>query len=131
MQKILTMMKSSQLDSIGILASSLCMIHCIGTPFLFVAKACTATCCSEAPIWWKIIDYIFLVVSFVAIYFINKNSSNQILKTTFWVCWFILLITIIDHSLNILNIPKNFVYFPAMLIVFLHFYNLRFCGCKT
>ena len=39
-------------DKIGIISSSLCMIHCLGTPFIFVAKACSATCCSDAPTWW-------------------------------------------------------------------------------
>ena len=55
-------------DSVGIIASTLCMIHCIGTPFIFIAKACSATCCSEAPLWWVIIDYIFLFISFSQLY---------------------------------------------------------------
>ena len=38
-------------DSIGVLSSALCMIHCIATPFFFVATACTATCCSAAPLY--------------------------------------------------------------------------------
>ena len=124
------MIKSNQLDSIGILASSLCMIHCLGTPFLFVAKACAATCCSEAPIWWKVIDYLFLIISFIAIYLLSGNMK-KILKIAFWSTWTILLVTILNETFDLLYIPQNFIYFPAISIVLLHFYNLQFCGCKT
>ena len=55
--------RSYSLDNIGIIASSLCMIHCIGTPFLFIAKACSVSCCSDVPIWWQLIDYFFLIKS--------------------------------------------------------------------
>ena len=50
------------LDSIGIIASTLCTIHCIVTQFIFIARACTATCCSDAPLWWLMIDYLFLII---------------------------------------------------------------------
>ena len=120
-----------QYDSVGIIASTLCMIHCIGTPFIFIAKACSATCCAEAPLWWVVIDYIFLFISFIAIYFINKNLKIGWLKNAFWISWFILLFTILNHSLQIIDIPKNFIYVPAFSIIALHVYNLQFCKCKN
>ena len=70
-------------DNVGIVASSLCMIHCLGTPFLFIAKACSTSCCSEAPIWWQLIDYLFLIISFVAIYFATKNTNHYWIKIAF------------------------------------------------
>tara|TARA_B100001758_G_scaffold50625_1_gene41137 strand:- start:23998 stop:24396 length:399 start_codon:yes stop_codon:yes gene_type:complete len=118
-------------DSIGIIASTLCTIHCIATPFVFIAKACTATCCSEAPAWWLMIDYLFLIISFLAIFFINKNLNIKWLKSAFWISWIILLFTIANHSINIMLLPKNFIYIPSISIVVLHFYNLQFCKCKN
>ena len=115
----------------GIIASTLCMIHCIGTPFIFIAKACSTTCCAEAPLWWVVIDYIFLFISFIAIYFINKDLKKGWLKNAFWISWFILLFTILNQSLQIIDIPKNFIYIPAISIIVLHFYNLQFCKCKN
>ena len=116
-------------DSIGIVACTLCAIHCIATPFLFVAKACSAVCCADAPLWWKAIDYIFLVISFIAILFITKNMSVIWLRKSFWVSWLVLLVTIINHSLEIFSIPEYFIYFPAGTIIALHFYNMQFCKC--
>lgn len=118
-------------DSVGIIASTLCAIHCIVTPFLFIAKACTATCCSDAPSWWLMIDYLFLIISFIAIFFISKNLSIKWLKNAFWISWIVLLFTIVNHSINITYLPKNFIYIPSILIIILHFYNLQFCKCQN
>jgi len=118
-------------DSIGIIASTLCIIHCIVTPFIFIAKACTATCCSDAPSWWLMIDYLFLVISFIAIFFISKKLTIKWLKNAFWLSWIVLLFTIVNHSINIIYLPKNFFYIPSISIVILHFYNLQFCKCQN
>ena len=117
-------------DNIGIIASTLCTIHCIATPFLFVARACSVTCCSDAPIWWVLIDYLFLVISFYAIFFIHKNITIKWLRASFWISWTILLITIVNQSIDIIYLPKNFIYIPSIVIVVLHYYNLKYCKCQ-
>lgn len=122
---------SLPLDTIGIFAGILCTIHCLATPILFIAKACSTTCCGDAPVWWIMIDYLFLLISFIAIYFISKSLSIKWLKTSFWISWIILLFTILDHSFGIFILPQNFIYIPSTLIISLHFYNLKFCKCKT
>ena len=118
------------LDSIGIIAGTLCGIHCIATPFLFIAKACTASCCSEAPVWWVMIDYLFLIISFLAIYFIRNSINTKWLKKALWISWSVLLFTIVNHSLSIVVLPNNFIYLPSTSIIILHFYNLKFCKCS-
>ena len=117
-------------DNIGIIASTLCTIHCIATPFLLVARACSVTCCSDAPIWWVLIDYLFLVISFYAIFFIHKNLTIKWLRASFWISWTILLITIVNQSIDIIYLPKNFIYIPSIVIVVLHYYNLKYCKCQ-
>ncbi len=117
-------------DSIGIIASSLCMIHCVGTPFIFIAKACSTTCCSDAPNWWIMIDYLFVIISFLAIYFISKKLTIVWLKIAFWATWVVLLFSILNHSFEITYLPKNFIYIPSFTIIALHFYNLKFCKCQ-
>lgn len=118
-------------DNIGIIASTLCTIHCIATPFIFIAKACTSICCADAPLWWVLIDYLFLIISFYAIFFISKNLTIRWLKASFWISWAILLATIVNHSINLIYLPQNFIYIPSILIVALHFYNLKFCKCQN
>ena len=122
--------RSFSLDNVGIMAGSLCMIHCIGTPFLFIAKACSVSCCSDAPLWWQLIDYFFLIISFVAIYFITKKTIPNWVKISFWISWLTLLLTILNHTFTIVEVPKYFIYIPASAIIILHFYNIRFCKCE-
>ena len=122
--------RSFSLDNVGIMAGSLCMIHCIGTPFLFIAKACSVSCCSDAPLWWQLIDYFFLIISFAAIYFITKKTIPNWVKISFWISWLILLLTILNHTFTIVEVPKYFIYIPASAIIILHFYNIRFCKCE-
>ena len=93
-------------DKIGIISSSLCMIHCIGTPFIFIAKACSATCCSDAPTWWLMIDYLFLFISFVAIYFTTRKPTKPWLNVFFWIAWVVLLfatLEIVEISISIFS----------------------------
>ena len=44
-------------DTFGALASTLCLIHCILTPLLYVL-----------PLWWKGLNLVFLLISFFAVY---------------------------------------------------------------
>ena len=68
-------------DILGALASSLCLIHCIATPFIFIAQSSVAICChEETPFWWKSIDYVFLVISFFAIFWSVKTTTNDFIK---------------------------------------------------
>jgi len=121
---------SLSFDIIGIIAGILCTIHCIATPLLFIAKACSTACCANAPKWWIMIDYLFLFISFTAIYFISKNLVIKWLKISFWFSWCLLLFSILDHSFDIFYLPKNFIYIPSFLIIALHFYNVKFCNCQ-
>ena len=118
------------LDSVGIVAGTLCMIHCIATPFLFIAKACSSVCCADTPIWWQLIDYAFLIISFIAIYFITKKSTLSWIKIAFWISWFLLLVTLLNHTFMIISAPEYFIYIPASAIIILHFYNIKFCKCS-
>lgn len=118
-------------DKIGIISSSLCMFHCIGTPFIFIAKACSATCCSDAPTWWLMIDYLFLIISFIAIYFTTRKATKSWLNVSFWIAWAVLLFATLEHSLSLSIVPKYFIYIPALAVVILHIYNLKLNKCEN
>lgn len=116
-------------DLIGAFASSLCMIHCIATPFLFIAQTCSATCCDAAPTWWRWLDYVFLAVSFIAVWQTSKTSSKNWVKYALWLSWTLLLSTILIEKLALLHLPEGTIYLPALALVGLHFYNLKYCQC--
>lgn len=120
---------SLKMDSLGALASFLCLIHCLATPFIFIAKTCSVTCCENSPVWWRSIDYIFLIISLSAVYHAGKNTSKKWVANLLWATWIILLITIFNESLGIIEIPKNIVFLPAFFLIGLHLYNQKYCRC--
>ncbi|KJD35001.1 membrane protein [Tamlana sedimentorum] len=120
-------------DSWGAMASFLCLIHCLLTPFLFIAQTSVAACCATetVPVWWQSIDFVFIVISFFAVYQSTKNSTNNAVKKSFWVCWGFLFFLIVNEKLEWLSIPELVMYAVAITMVILHIYNLKYCQCKT
>ena len=118
-------------DQVGIIASALCMIHCLATPFLFIAKSCSATCCEATPSWWTSLDYLFLLISFVAIHHSSKNTSSSWLKYALWISWSSLLILLINEKLQFLSVSVYAIYVPAIMLVLFHIYNLKYCRCDN
>lgn len=122
----LTLKKS---DRIGVLASALCMIHCVATPFIFIAQ-CTTTCCDVAPDWWIWIDYFFLTISFFAVYHSSQNTTKKFIKSALWISWSLLFVTIINERLLLIHFPHALKYIAGSLLVILHLYNQKYCQCK-
>ncbi len=112
-------------DLIGATSSTLCALHCMATPFIFIAQAGFV----EAPEWYHIIDYFFIVISFAAIYYAAKNSSKDWMRIALWSTWSILLLAILNESLEVIHLPEASVYVPALVIAGLHLYNRKYCQC--
>ncbi|MCT4630966.1 MerC domain-containing protein [Winogradskyella sp.] len=124
-------LKQTHSDAIGAFASGLCLIHCIATPFLFIAQTCSATCCDTAPIWWSMIDYLFIGISFFAVYWSAKNSSKKWINYTLWLSWLTLCLVILNEKLELITLPESSIYLPAIALVIMHLYNRKHCKCKN
>ena len=118
-------------DSIGALASTLCLIHCMITPFIFIAKTCTDACCDSSPAWWFFIDYMFLIISCWAVYQSTQNTSKKFMKPLLWISWSIFFISIVNERLNLFLAPQILMNCAAITLVVLHLYNLNYCQCQT
>jgi multidrug transporter EmrE-like cation transporter len=122
---------TAKTDKVGIIASTLCIIHCIATPFLFLAKSCSASCCEASPKWWSALDFLFLLISFFAIYQSSKNSTKNWVKYAMWTSWAVLLAALLNQKIHPFSLFEYAIYFPALMLVALHIYNLKHCQCKT
>jgi hypothetical protein len=118
-------------DTIGALASTLCVVHCVATPFLFIVQTCTATCCDAAPAWWIWLDYIFLTISFWAIYQSTQNTSKKIIIPLLWGLWSLLFLMVVNERLNWIDLSKNMMHIVAITLAGLHIFNLKYCQCQT
>ena len=117
-------------DSIGSMASMLCLLHCIATPFIFITQACTMSCCAGAPTWWQSLDYLFVIISFFAIFRSTQTSTNKNIKIALWTSWSIFFILIMNKAIPLYYINPNFVYATGITLAILHIYNLKYCQCK-
>lgn len=117
-------------DIIGVVSSSLCLIHCIATPFVFIAQSSSAVCCESSPIWWQSIDYIFLVISFFAVFWSVKHTSKSWMKSALWLSWVALSAAILNEKFELIHLPEISVYIPALALIGLHVYNKKYCQCK-
>lgn len=129
--KLILNQSKIKFDTIGAFASGLCMLHCIATPFFFIASACSSSCCSTAPSWWQWIDYGFLGISFFSIYQATKSTTKEWVTQGLWVSWIALFILIMNVRFEWFLLAENIKFIPAFTLVGLHLYNMRYCQCEN
>lgn len=117
-------------DTIGAAASLLCLLHCLATPIIFMAQACTDSCCTDSPTWWNFIDFFFLLISFFAVYRSTQTTSKEYMKYALWISWLVLFVTILNEKAEVFPLPESLTYFAAIALVLLHLYNMKYCNCN-
>ena len=117
-------------DYVGASASGLCLIHCIATPILFLSQASLISIGNEMLFLWQSLNFLFLAISFIAIYYSVQNSSNLYVKILFFLNWLILSTLILIELFEILSIAEFYTYIAAISLSILHIYNLNYCRCE-
>ena len=115
-------------DYIGAFAGILCIIHCIITPLLFLINAELAT--RQTLFALQLTGYVFLIISFFAVYRSALNTTNNIVKVLFFFFWGALLFLILNETFGTFRIPETFTFISAFSLSALHIYNLNYCQCK-
>ena len=116
-------------DKVGVASNILCMLHCFATPFIFFSQTQTVQISHDIPFAWQIINYFFIAVSGIAVYYSAKNSTNNIVKFFMVLTWLILSFLIFSEGLEILHLPEILTYLSASFLSLLHIYNLKYCTC--
>jgi len=118
-------------DILGAMASGLCVVHCIATPFLFIAKECSFTaCCASSPTWWRSIDYLFILITFFAVYQSARNSNHSWVKHSLFLSWILLTFLTLNETFQLTSISSWWKYLAAFTLISLHLYNLKYCTCR-
>ena len=120
-----TQSNSNKFDLLGALSNGLCLIHCLITPFLFVAHAGVHAHHTEGPIWWRVIDIALLLVSLLAVYASAKRSSKPWLKIALPMNWLILVFIVVNEKTVLIFLPEVWIYVPSIALIALHGYSWR------
>ena len=122
------MVTTKNSDYIGAVAGVLCIIHCIITPLLFIINAELAT--KQTLFALQFIGYVFLIISFFAVYRSALNTTNNVVKVLFFLFWGALLFLILNESFGAFQLAETFTFISAFSLSALHIYNLNYCQCK-
>ena len=117
-------------DKVGVVSNVLCMLHCLATPLIFLSQTQTAHIGHDVPFAWQIINYFFITISGIAVYYSVKNSTNKTVKLLMVFSWLILSFLIISEGLELLHLPEVLTYLSASFLSILHIYNLKYCTCN-
>lgn len=118
-------------DTLGAVASTLCVIHCLATPLIFIAHTSSINGYETSPSWWHNLDCIFLIISFLAVMRSVKNTSISFMKLLLWLSWGALFLLIINEKIQLVSLPEIMTYITALSLAVLHIYNMKYCKCKT
>lgn len=104
-------------DWLGIASASLCVVHCLFTPFLiFLATNFS---------WWHDVSYLFLLISFFAAYEASKHTDNKKALGIIWSSFALLSVCVIfEDDYRILH---EISYLASLGLIIGHIYNLRYC----
>lgn len=110
-------------DKIGIISSSLCLIHCIALP-IFISLQPTLIGFLEHDLHF--IEYIFLVLSYVAVYFSTRSHHvTKEIKFTFYVVLSVFTVGILFEET--LGWIKYVGYVGSLGLISLHIFNIYHC----
>ena len=119
---------TSKSDIIGSKASFLCLVHCVATPFLFVAQAEILGQGEAHPIWWGLLDVFFLIISYFAVWWSGQTTTKPWIRSALWISWIILAVIVLNEKLSVVPLPEVAIYFPAISLIVLHLYNRNYCN---
>jgi hypothetical protein len=115
-------------DLIGILASSLCLIHCLITPFLFLSNFLIMIRTSggehEALLLWKVLEFAFLILSFWAIHRVTHQKKSPWISFAMYTAWMILVISVLLELADVHFFEDQPKYMAAAVLIIVHLYHI-------
>lgn len=114
---MISLSKINKADFIGIISSTLCLMHCIATPLLIAFGAGFIT----NPFF----KYLFLIISFLSIFKATENITSKKISLLLWISfWGFLFSTLFQEEYEWLHYSG---YLFAILIIIGHVLNIKQC----
>ncbi len=116
-------------DILGATVSGLCTIHCLLTPLIFVARPLLDDTMGHDHHGhhsglWAYLDYLFLVLSLIAVYLSARHSSRSSFKWALWLSWAVFAGGLVGESTGI-NGSSYLMYAGSLSLIIVHLGNLR------
>jgi hypothetical protein len=102
---------------VGIVSTTLCVVHCILTPLLLVLVAKYE--------WWGNLTFLFLAISFYAVYDAIKSKPPQ--HILLLICVSYVFMTAFLLLENFWDLAEPLSYVASFGLVIGHILNIRYC----
>lgn len=112
---------SRKADYIGITGSVLCLVHCLVTPLLLMTT--TLMHDEHLRIGFLSLDYIFIGVNIVAVYFATKSNGSPVIRRALWS--FLALFTVAILLEDVHRAFQLITYIASAGLVLTHLVNIR------
>jgi hypothetical protein len=109
-------------DYVGITGSILCIIHCLVTPVLLMTSSLVAD--SALRIGYLSLDYVFIGVNIVAVYFATRHFTLPLIRTGLW-----FFLASFSMSMLLEDVSPTFEYLgyaSSLGLVAMHLLNIRY-----
>lgn len=122
-----TSILSKRSDLLGVLASGLCAVHCAVTPLLFVVPPLLGEADHRhAPGPWALLDYSFLLVSGLAVWYSTRKTDSPITRWVFWMAWGCFALGLLFEASD--GLPGEWLkYAGSLALIITHVVNFRHC----
>ncbi|GAB2779560.1 hypothetical protein GCM10027275_23880 [Rhabdobacter roseus] len=110
-------------DYLGIVGSVLCLVHCLVTPALAVGSSLLVE--HEAHVGSIPLDYLFILVNGLAVYYATRSHEAKWLKNVLWAAYLLFSVSLVleEHG----RVFAWLGYLGSGLLVLGHGLNLYFC----
>ena len=110
-------------DYVGILGSVLCIIHCVAMPALAVSTTFTHN--HHMHMGFISLDYFFILINGIAVYFATRNHKSFLLRIFLWSALLIFAVSLIFEGCH--DLFQWLGYLGSVLLIAGHFINLYIC----
>ncbi|RYF73868.1 MAG: MerC domain-containing protein [Cytophagaceae bacterium] len=108
-------------DYIGITGSVLCLIHCLAAPVLVMTSNLFRNDTLRAG--FLSLDYVFIAVNIVAVYFAARNHTSSAIRTALWSFLFLFAVGLLLEDVS--PVFEYLAYAASTGLVISHLFNLR------
>lgn len=108
-------------DYIGITGSVLCLIHCLAAPVLVMTSSLLRDDTLRAG--FLSLDYIFIAVNIVAVYFATRSHTSSAIRTALWSFLFLFAVGLLLEEVS--PVFEYLAYAASTGLVISHLFNLR------
>ena len=99
--------KTQKIDALGVIASALCLVHCLATPFLFLGLFGLSNKAESVTSFWGSLDWIFLAITFFAVFRSTKTTTIPWVRYAFWISWGLLLGFVLNEKIGVVRTGRT------------------------